>query len=71
VDGHDLGKILGLTVTLRFDQDQYDTINKKLDQLLAQLSDEEKAKLTALTAQLKASADKLSVVEQANKPPTP
>ncbi len=60
--------ITGLTITLKFDPEQYATINGKLDQLLAGMTDEQKAKLASVTAGLKKSGDTLAAAIKQNQP---
>lgn len=57
---------LGITLTVKFDPEQYQTLNGKLDKILAQLPDA--AKLASVTAGLKASEDALSTAVEQNQP---
>lgn len=59
------GNDLSLTLTLKLDQKQYETIVNKLDQLLA--AEDDKEKLVALTQQLKDHQTKLDQVIDQNK----
>lgn len=75
---HNEHSIAGFSLSIRIDPDQYRAITRrldeqtaKLDQLLAGMSDEQKAKLASVTAELKASGDQLAAaVAQDSTPNT-
>jgi hypothetical protein len=64
----DTSNPLGITLSVKFDPEQYDTIIHKLNQLLAGMSDEQKAKIASVTAGLKTSEDLLSAAVEQNQP---
>jgi len=64
--GRDNNNPLGVTLSIKFDPEQFDTLNHKLDKILAQLPDA--AKLASVTAGLKASEDALSTAVEQNQP---
>ena len=77
-DHDDRGTIAGLSIALRIDPAQYQAITRrlddmsaKLDQLLAGLTDEQKAKIASVTAGLKASGDQLAAAVAQDSTPTP
>jgi len=57
---------LGITLSVKFDPEQYHTLNSKLDLILAQLPDA--AKLASVTAGLTKSGDALASAVAADQP---